>query len=198
MVDSIQWNAEGIQVDLKLFFDDDKIGYNKFKTNQRIQSFYSPERIGAVGGRNTLLRLCEDAIIYATDDMIFKPGAIAAAIRAARAHFADDDFVIGFFQEGNTFNPAGVALVGQAFLQRYPDKKLFFPGYFHFACQEVHAAAEKLGKFYLAEDARIYHFHPCVDPKQMDQTHQDARYFKTRDMAMIKDRKAKGLIWGIN
>jgi len=198
MLATIPREAEGTQVYIKVICDGDQRTYDTFPAGQRLETFYSAVNRGATVCRNSLLKHCEDAIIYAVDDMIFKPGSIAAAIRTSRARFRDDDFVIGFYQEGNTFNPAGVALVGQTFLRRYPEKALFFPGYFHFACQEVHAAAVKLGKFYLATDAHIYHFHPGGDPKQTDQTHHDARKHKGRDMKLKEERKAKGLIWGIN
>ena len=88
-------------------------------------------------------------------------------------------------------------MVGQKFLQRYPDKQLFFPGYFHFACQEILDLCLKIGdKFVCDHEAVVLHKHPCNFKEEMDQTHIDARIKKREDHALIKERKEKGLIWG--
>jgi hypothetical protein len=96
-----------------------------------------------------------------------------------------------------TYHPSGIALVGNPFLNRYPERHLFFPGYFHFACQEIQRAGSILNKFYLCENAIAYHFHPDKHPKERDSTHADARIFKARDMKLSADRKARGETWGI-
>jgi len=160
-------------------------------------------RYGTFGGsvvcKNTYSSDVQDGLLYATDDVIFRENAIQNAFECFNKNFPDDDGVVGFVQEGNAFHPTGVGLVGQKFLQRYPDKKLFFPGYFHFACQEIHDLCQKLGgKFIQEKQASVLHKHPCNFREEMDQTHIDARIRKREDHALIKERKAKGLIWGCN
>ncbi|GAG31022.1 unnamed protein product, partial [marine sediment metagenome] len=105
--------------------------------------------------------------------------------------------VLAFQIDGvSNYHESGVALVGQKFLQRYPDKQLFFPGYYHFGCQEIAWLARKLGRFQSEERLRLTHFHPAFHKHLIDQTHREARVYSERDHALIKERQAKGLIWG--
>lgn len=150
---------------------------------------------GSVSCRNLLCERVEDGILYSTDDIIFDPGSIDAAFRLFNRTFPDDDGVVGFVQN-NSFHPTGIALVGQKFLQRYPNKHLFYHGYYHFAAQEVYELANKYGKFIQCLDARVFHFHPCFMKDQMDDTHNEARIKKSSDMNLMCKRKNAGLIWG--
>ena len=104
----------------------------------------------------------------------------------------------GFHQIGNSYNPAGVALVGKRFIDRYPGRALFNPAYYHFACQEIHRAAMKLGKFHLEKTAAVKHWHPGFFKKEMDKTHGEARFFREKDLAISRQREKQGTIWGIN
>lgn len=154
---------------------------------------------GAVYCRNLVTQCAEDAVLYATDDIEFKPGAIETAVESMRKHFPDDDGVVGFNQIGKQgFSKAGVALVGQQFLCRYPEKKLFYPGYFHFSCQEIERLASKLGKLHFEEQAKLYHYHPSWNHKEMDQTHVEARKYRGKDLKISRNRRAEKLIWGDN
>ena len=154
------------------------------------------DRRGAVFCRNYAIQYCEDGVLYATDDMTFEPNSIENALNAFSSHFPDDDGVVGFVQIPDNFHPTGVALVGQKFLQRYPDKRLFWPGYHHFACQEVYWLASKLGKFHQEKTAVIKHYHPAFFKEEMDKTHREARIHREKDHALMRERQAKGLIWG--
>ena len=151
---------------------------------------------GAVFCRNYAIQYCEDGVLYATDDMTFEPNSIENALNAFSSHFLDDDGVVGFVQIPDNFHPTGVALVGQKFLQRYPDKRLFWPGYHHFACQEVYWLASKLGKFHQEPTAVIRHYHPAFFKKEMDETHIEARKYREKDHALMRARQMTGTIWG--
>jgi len=154
---------------------------------------------GAVCCRNLVTQCAGDAVLYATDDIEFKPGAIEAAVESMKEYFPDDDGVVGFNQIGKQgFSKAGVALVGQQFLRRYPEKKLFYPKYFHFSCQEIERLASKLGKLHLEERAELYHYHPSWNHKEMDRTHVEARKHRNGDLAISRERRAKKIIWGDN
>jgi len=183
--------------------DYDTYGYIRSLKNQKIFAVMAlashQNFIGSVACKNLYTPDVVDGLLYGTDDIIFKENAIQNAFIRFNESFPDNDGVVGFIQEGNSFHPTGVGLVGQKFLQRYPDKKLFFPGYFHFACQEIYDLCNKIGgKFIQAKDAVVLHKHPCNYKEEMDQTHQDARIKKREDHAMIAKRKAEGLIWGHN
>ena len=154
---------------------------------------------GAVFCRNLMTQCAEDAVLYATDDIEFKRNAIEAAAESMREHFPDDDGVIGFNQIGKQpFSKTGVALVGQQFLCRYPDKKLFYPEYFHFSCQEIDRLASKLSKFHFEERAKLYHYHPGWFRSEWDETHSEARRYRGKDLKLSREREAKKLIWGDN
>lgn len=160
---------------------------------------YVRDHKGAVFCRNLATQTAEDMILYATDDITFRDGAIGFALKSLLELFPDGDGVIGFLQENApnmNFNPAGVGLMGQKFLKRYPQKKLFYPRYFHFSCQEILWLAQKYDKFALDEMARVYHFHPAFYPKLKDQTHVDARIHHQKDKDLKRKRKEKGKIWG--
>ncbi len=159
---------------------------------------FIPEHSGSVYCRNQIFRYWDDGILYATDDIVFHSGAIEHAFQVFNEQFPDDDGVVGFVQEPGEFHLSGVALVGQKFARRYPDRKLFFPGYFHFACQEVHWLCEALGNRFIQDpQAVLEHRHPCKFREELDQTHRDARIRRKEDHDLIKERKAKGLIWGM-
>jgi len=190
-------------IDIRIICDNDEItnAYIKSLHNLQIDSFVVPSQfgkfVGSVVCKNLSCKDVVDGLLYATDDIIFQENAIQNALKCFNSNFPDDDGVVGFVQEGNAFHPTGVGLVGQKFLQRYPDKQLFYPGYFHFACQEIYDLCQKIGgKFVQEKQAVILHKHPCNFREEMDQTHKDARIKKREDHQLIAERKAKGLIWG--
>lgn len=200
-IESIPLNAGGISVFFSLLFDGDLKGYQNWRCSKLEHLFqiqYTPQNRGSVWGRNQLLVACEDAVIYATDDMIFKEGSIEMATHDLTLNFLDNDGVIGFNQEGNKkTHPAAVGLVGGPFLKRYKDQALFYPGYFHFACQEIYWHARRLKKF-VSSMATIIHMNPNIKKEYMDQTHMDARKFRSQDHQLIEVRKNSGKIWGYN
>ena len=152
---------------------------------------------GSVFCRNLATQCAEDAVLYATDDIEFKSGAIETAIKSMGKNFPDEDGIVGFNQicEGG-FTPAGVAIVGQAFLRRYPNRKLFCPLYFHFSCQEIERLGKKLGKLVLEKNAVLTHYHPGWNRSEMDKTHIEARVHREKDRELSLKRKVEGLIWG--
>lgn len=154
-----------------------------------------PRHSGAVVARNYAIPHFSDGVLYATDDIEFQASTFAAARELFNKRFPDDDGVVGIGQT-REHNPAGVALVGRKFLDRYPGRMLFYPGYYHFACQEVHWLAEKVGKWAYLDGPWVHHHHPCFEKDQENQTHFEARKHQTKDQQIQKQRKAKGLIWG--
>jgi len=154
---------------------------------------------GAVFCRNSVMPEIKDGVLYATDDITFFERSIEYAFQTFNERFPDDDGVVGFVQEGTNgnFHPTGVALVGKKFLDRYPNRQLFNPAYFHFSCQEIHWLAMKLGKFVQDKRAKVFHYHPGFDKSEMDVTHREARIFRQQDLSLIRERERRGLIWGV-
>jgi len=156
------------------------------------------EHSGSVFCRNLVTQTVEDALIYGVDDIEFMPNAIEIAIEKMRKYYPDDDGVVGFNYVGSSQSKAATCLVGQKFLCRYPQRKLFYPEYFHFSCQEIERLAGKLGRLHFEEDAKIYHHHPMQEHSAMDKTHMEARKHRQGDLKLSSARRAKGLIWGDN
>ena len=196
MIASLPSSAAGREVRPLVVCDGDEATFRALPVP--IATLLVPEWSGQTRCRNLALERIRGPVVYATDDIVFRPGAIEAAAAQMGILFPAWDGVVGFTQEGNRFNPAGVALVGEPFIARYPGRHLFFDGYFHFAAQEVHRAALKLGLFSLCSKAVVYHYHPNHHSEEMDRTHQDARIHKARDMALKSRREAAGLTWGIS
>lgn len=180
-----------------IIFDGDSKTYNLLQDKKLYTTkFLVSLNMGAVYCRNQVIKHCKDGVLYATDDIIFEPNSIESAFNALNTHFPDDDGVVGFVIDLPDWHPTGVALVGQKFLRRYPQKQLFNPDYFHFSCQEIYWLAKKLGKFYQEPKAVIKHYHPCFYKEEMDKTHEEARIYREKDHILMRKRKAKGLIWG--
>ena len=195
---SVSKEALDISISTVIICDGDKETAKKLIDDERIERMiYVRGNRGIVYCRNLVTPTVEDALIYATDDIVFQPGAIDEAIKSMRMHFPDDDGVIGFhIENASSFCISGVSLVGQPFLKRYPGKKLFFPKYFHFSCQEIERLGTKLGKIHSEKKARILHYHPAFYRDEIDKTHEEARKHRQRDKALSINRKEKGLIWG--
>lgn len=162
------------------------------------QIIYVRNHSGSVYCRNLATQCAEDAVLYATDDIEFKPEAIESAVEAMRKHYPDDDGIVGFNQiDGHGFSKSGVALVGQKFLQRYPNRKLFYPKYFHFSCQEIERLGNNLGKIHLEEKAKLVHYHPSFNHNEADQTHREARVHRKTDLEISLPRRRSHKIWGL-
>lgn len=161
------------------------------------QILYVHGQRGSVYCRNLMTQCADDAVLYATDDIEFKPGAIEKAAKTMLERYPDGDGIVGFNQGSKqSFSPTGVALVGQKFLCRYPQKKLFFPGYFHFSCQEIERLGIKLKKLYLEPGAELIHYHPSFNKQEVDETHREARVKRDVDRKLSSNRRAEKLIWG--
>ena len=199
MLDSVRTKENEISV--LVGFDGDFKSFahlSKTGTRVRTETYFFPGHRGAVVVRNELAAKTTNAVLYATDDMTFDADAIDVAAATAARLFPDEDGVVGFTQRGNSFHPSGVALILSRFVDRYPGRRIHFPGYYHFAAQEVFRLADKLKRFHLEENAQIYHYHPDAHRAERDATHAEARVHKSRDMALKATREKAGLIWGEN
>jgi glycosyltransferase involved in cell wall biosynthesis len=200
MIESVPLTADGRPVTVTIVSDGDveTVVALRGLVDPHLEIRYVEKHRGAVYCRNLATQRAKDAVLYATDDIEFGPQSIEAAARMMAEKFPDDDGIVGFAQTGNgKYSRAGVALVGQAFLRRYPGKNLFFPGYFHFACQEVLRAALTLDRFAFCEEAKLVHFHPSFDRNFVDHTHVEARKYRGRDKGLSFQRDSQGLTWGI-
>ena len=132
---SIPSSANGIPIRVTVICDGDAETAHRLQAEPNsIRVVHVEKHSGSVYCRNLISKSVEGALLYATDDIEFKKGAIAEAVKMMERHFPGGDGVVGFNQiNANKFSIAGVALMGQKFLRRYPDRKFLFPGYFHFS-----------------------------------------------------------------
>ena len=194
-IDSIP-QEDWIRIKVVCDGDRDTFRFLRKKLRGRVEPFLIESHSGAVTCRNHVTAGCEDGVLYGTDDIVFAPNVIEQARIDFNNLILDDDGVLGFVQEPYRFHPTGVGLVGQTFLRRYPMKWLFCPYYYHFACQEIHWLATKLGKFYQSQEALVYHYTPTREPDKIDRTHTEARRYKDYDTRIKKVRRQLGVIWG--
>jgi len=198
---TVEIDERKVSVELLIMCDKDAGSYKQLGKNQDILgiNFLAVTKIheGSVACRNVLIQYVEDALLYATDDITFHKNAIESAIASMDKHFPDGDGVIGFHQENaSSYCPSGVALVGQKFLLRYPDKKLFCPQYKHFACQEINRLGIITDRIKVDFNAQIWHDHPAFYKASMDRTHREARRWRQHDLEISTARKKMNLTWG--
>ena len=148
-------------VKVVVMFDGDRQGQELLKIDrEQVLSLYA-SHCGSVAVRNKAMKFCEGSVLYATDDVVFPPLFINEMKAEFHSYFPFTDGVMGIRQEQD-HHKSGVALIGRKFLRRYPDKQLFFPGYYHFAAQEVAAYADSVGRFRIANHTKpIFHYHPA-------------------------------------
>jgi hypothetical protein len=162
----------------------------------QMESYYLPGHNGSVRTRNFGAQFTEGHLCYATDDVDFMPGCIENAFRLLLEKFPDGDGVIGFHQD-YSHHPTGCALIGSEFLKRYPRNYFLYPGYFHYACQEVMWLAERAGRFYYAiKECKIHHETPFRNATLTDQCHHDARKYRAEDHGIMDSREKLGECWG--
>ncbi len=193
-------------MELSLGFDGDRTSFEKFSDmwgywkGRSAFTYFSPDQIGSIKMRNLMTSKCPGSLLWATDDIVFRRGAIESAWGMLWKEFPDGDGVVGFRVENakpaNNFCWTGVGIMGGKFLSRYPRKMISYPGYFHFGTREIETLAKRLGKLHENPLALIFHDHPDFIPKSMDTTHMEARVHHEQDVKIKKDRQTQGLIWG--
>jgi hypothetical protein len=156
------------------------------------------KQVGSVMARNIILNKLKGNAIVGTDDIVFVPGAIDKVIDIFYEKFPDTDGVIGMRQGHPGHHPTGVVFVGDKFLNRYPNRWLYCPYYWHFACQEIMWHAEKVNRFYYTDFVCLNHYPPSRHKDGTDKTHTEARLFRERDKSIRNVRKSLKLIWGFN
>lgn len=193
-------------MDLHLGFDGDRTSFEWFSKNSgywkggQAKLYFSAAHLGSIKLRNMMTSHIEGSLLWGTDDILFRRGAIESAWGMLWKEFPDGDGVVGFRVENakpaGNFCWTGVGIMGGKFLARYPKKMISFPGYFHFGTREIETLSKKLGKLHENPLALIFHNHPDFYPKAMDKTHLDARAHHDKDVQIKRDRVKQGLIWG--
>jgi len=169
------------------------------------QAVYSTEvnrRIGCTAPLNFVYAsLVRRDALFCTDDCVFEPDSLDIAMATLYERWPDGDGVVGLSQSNiPTGYPLAFPLFGRAFLDRFDEHDgLFFPGYFHlYNDAEMGITAMCLGNWVFEPRARLRHFHPVCGGGEMDATHHHALTHERADQEVWRERRASGLIWGID
>lgn len=177
--------------------DEDTFQYLIDNSVKNIMPVLMHKHQGTVFCRNIFTSTVEDGVICAMDSVIFNSDSIQRAFNIFNQNFLDDDGVYCFNFEGRGSCTA-LSLVGQKFLQRYDGKKLYYPPFFHFACQEISALCAHLEKEekkkFIVDDNKF----TVVKKVMYDKTYNDARKYRQEDHKFIEIRRKENDIWGFN
>ena len=131
-----------------------------------------------------------DAVIYASDDLVFDPHCIERAAAHMVAVAPDLDAVVAITQDVKGCSTA-FGMLGRTFIERFPGREVFCPDYVHYASDfELGRFARSVGKLFICDDAKVTHRRP------KDQTYRLAKPVERRDVSLMQARRAKGLLWG--
>ena len=193
---------------VKIICDGDEATYKKVQNDYPyMKYYYFAKHRGSVWCRNAIIQEEEDGVLPCVDDIVFPEGYFEYIFALFNTTFKDDDGVLGVRQQGEfekAYSPTGMVLVGQKFLQRYTDRQLYYPKYYHFAAQEIYNLCKKIkvktGKeTYLLADKHIVKHGKAIYNKNefIDKTHHEARVNKKKDLAeKAKLRKTPLGTWG--
>ncbi len=162
------------------------------------------KRIGCTAPLNHVYKsLVRHDALFCTDDCVFDKDALDIAMETLYSKFPDGDGVVGLKQE-NIPDGYDLAfpLMGRKFLDRFAPaasgKDVFFPGFYHlFNDAEIGITIKCLGNWVFEPRATIRHLHPAHGGT-LDKTHNHGLTYRQHDEALWRQRRAKGLIWGID
>lgn len=150
------------------------------------------ERKGWVYSTNLVFRKFKsDYYIYGSDDLIFPPDCIEKAMITMKEKFPDGYGVVTLGRK----HKAIFGLIGNKWVEHFPDRQVFCPYYTHYGSDPEHTAfAYRIEKFAYPEDRKSQVKHHRLN----DETRRFSRKSRDKDLALHKERLARNRIWGIN
>lgn len=154
-----------------------------------------PDRVDVVAAYGVYTRTCESGwLINASDDLVFHPECLSAAVQTMNARFSRSMGVVGINQLQNG-SPRGrhyaFSLMNRRYIDHFPDRIIFCPDYVHYCSDMEHGIfAQTVRCFFYCRSAMVDHI------RVNDMTTQLGlrEYKKDRDIYRI--RKNKGFLWG--
>jgi len=171
-------------------------GMLKSLVSEPITAVFNLQRIDCVASLNKLVPLCKKgAILYAADDLEFRPDCISQLVARLREHFPDSDGMIGlqqYCEEKGFFGSKGAfALMGRKFVDRFPNGQIFCPDYIHFNSDtELKSFAQRNNLFHFCSGAIVHH------SRLQDRTYALGEKVTAQDRNMLKVRHEGGYLWG--
>lgn len=159
-----------------------------------VELYFNQKRIGWGRSINGVMAQTNDDYYFsASDDLTFRPDTLILAFRSFYLKFKDGDGVIGI-KQGNMrhYCPGAFVLVDRKWVNRFPDRQMYFPMYKHFCVDSElwhYALSEK--RFHLSKTANVTHNRPH------DSCHKLAQATLKRDRVLWWFKKGNPkLYWG--
>lgn len=138
----------------------------------------------------------DSAIIYGTDDIIFRRKSIAIAADLMKTIFPKEDGLIGMNQLQNG-RPKGrryaFSLIGKNLANHFPGRVIFCPDYIHFNLdREMGIYAKSINRFFFCESAIVDHI------RLHDKTTELAQAVYRQDRETWNQRQRRRWLWGKN
>lgn len=161
--------------------------------DEPIEILFNPERMDYVFSINKAMKhTAGDAVLYASDDLLFWPDCISNAVKAMKEHFPDTDGLV-VLKQVHKESGSAFGLLGRKFINRFPDSAVFCPEFIHYAGDtELKRFARSIERFYQCREAIVDHSRPH------DNTRTLAREVKRHDKRTHSRRKERRFIWGYN
>ena len=184
---------DGDYKDVSIFVvvDGNKSLFNKL-LREPVTMILNEKRMGYVFSMNRAFREMEeaDAVLYASDDLMFWPNCISNAVKAMKEHFPDNDGLVALKQIQKE-SGAAFGLLGRKFINRFPNNIVFCPDYIHYGCdRELKKVARRLDRFYQCREAIVSH------SRLHDNTYNLAQEVRGRDGETRRIRRKRRLFWG--
>lgn len=186
-------NSDYKDVSIFVVVDGNKLLFDKL-LGEPATMILNEKRMGYVFSMNRGLREMgeADAVIYASDDLMFRPNCISNAVKAMKEHFPDNDGLVALKQAQKE---SGVAfgLLGRKFINRFPNNMVFCPDYIHYGCdKELERVAKQLERIYQCREAIVSH------SRLHDNTYNLAQEVRGRDREIRRMRRKRRFYWGVN
>lgn len=144
----------------------------------------------------TIKLISEGAVLYATDDIEFRPVCIARAVMEMMRRYPKGDGQIGLNQLQNGY-PKGrryaFSLIGRRMIERFPNSIVFCPDYLHFNLdRELGIFAQTIHRFVFCEEAILDHY------RIADNTTRLGLNIYKQDRATWNERQKRKWLWGKN
>ena len=115
------------------------------KTLKNVSVILNKERIGWPATMNKMFKeLNSEYFAYASDDLIFPPDCLECAMATMKKRFPDGDGLVSLGKK----NRCAFGLIGSKFADRFPDRQVFCPEFFHYGGDsELYWAVDLLNLF---------------------------------------------------
>lgn len=194
-VDTLRSTTDWRDVDIKVMIDLSDKASERALDGMPIELVFTTNKKGSIAAWNEMLGLFNNyhAYVAAADDLIFRQGWYAAAMKALDK-LGGDGFV-GFndlHYDGNK-DWSTHWLATRDFLIDHNGGVIYAPHYGSWWCDpEVCERARRAGKYIWAEDAIVEHLHADYGKAKYDKTYTDANHYHPLDTETYKRRQAAG------